>query len=213
MPVSVKVGGVWKTAAAVYNKVGGVWKAAADMPVKVAGVWKTGILAPPGAYESIATINIASTTNSVTFSSIPSTYKHLQIRYSARNVNAGINDLYVSFNGGSNGPYSKHWLFTFDGAGPYTSTSFNDAQISVGYTTGNGGSFFATGIVDIYDYQSTSKNKTISYLTGNEKPSTGTKTLIVGGGAWFNTSAINSLTMSTSDFAANSTIALYGIKG
>lgn len=44
MPVSVKVGGAWKTANNVYTKVAGVWKTASDMPVKVSGAWKTNIL-------------------------------------------------------------------------------------------------------------------------------------------------------------------------
>lgn len=53
MPVSVKVGGAWKTATAVYNKVGGVWKTASDMPVKIAGAWKTGILSAPNFFATL----------------------------------------------------------------------------------------------------------------------------------------------------------------
>lgn len=53
MPVSVKVGGAWKTATAVYNKVGGVWKTATDMPVKIAGAWKTGILSAPNFFATL----------------------------------------------------------------------------------------------------------------------------------------------------------------
>lgn len=168
----------------------------------------------PGAYESIATFNVTSTTSSITFSSIPSTYKQLQIRYSARNTNSGITDLNMTFNGDTGGNYNKLWVFTFDGGGPYTSTSFNSSGVSLGYTYGNDSGVFNAGVVDIIDPASTSKAKTFHYLTGNEKVSTGTTTMVSGSGHWNNTvNAINSITLAASNFAANSRIALYGIKG
>ena len=113
MPVSVKVGGAWKTATNVYNKVGGVWKTAADMPVKVGGVWKTGVLIQ-GAYESIATFTGNGTASSYTFSSIPQTYKSLQLRIFGSSSAAGTDFRHTSirFNSDSGSNYVKHSIST-----------------------------------------------------------------------------------------------------
>ena len=67
-----------------------------------------------GAYELISTTILSTTATSVTFSSIPSTYKHLQIRYIARATTGGVANFTMTFNGTSSG-YSYHGLYG-DGA-------------------------------------------------------------------------------------------------
>lgn len=211
MPVSVKVAGAWKSAASLHTKVSGVWKAVSDMPVKIAGVWKTGILSGP-AYESIATVTLGSNATSVTLSSIPTGYKDIQIRYSAKNTGAGITDAYLTINGDGGGNYNKHWIFTFDGQGPYNST--NETALSLGYTYGSDANVYVSGKIDIPDYASTSKLKTLRYFNGNEKTSgaNGTSTIVWGSGLWRNTAAITSVTITSATMVAGSTFELYGIK-
>lgn len=166
-----------------------------------------------GSFESIATVTASGGETSLTFSSIPSTYKHLQIRYNGRKTTSGITDLVLTFNGDTGNNYSKHWLFTFDGGGPYTSTATSNSGFSVGYLYGDDSNVTDSGIIDIHDYSSSSKNTTARYFIGNEKVSTGTTTLLLGSGAWYNTNAVTSITLSCSSIQAGSTFALYGIAG
>lgn len=177
----------------------------------ILGVLASSVQKAVESFDSIATQTLASDSSSVTFSSIPSTYKDLHVRYVAKNINSGITDVYLTFNGDGGGNYSKSWIFTFDGAGPYESG--NDTGLSLGYTAGNDSSVYGAGVIDIPDYAVTTKNKTCTYLTGNEKSSGNTTTLVIGAGQWRSTSAISSLTLSCGTFATGSTFELYGIKG
>ncbi len=216
MPVSVKVGGVWKTATNVYNKVGGVWKTASDMPVKVGGVWKTGVLIQ-GAYESIATVTLGST-GTVTFSSIPQTYQHLQVRALARSATAGTSydGLSIRINGVATGSYTSHYIVA-DGAVVSASglTSRNDIlQGDCIPRNGKLANTFGAAIVDIHDYTSTTKNKVVRVIGGYDANGTGNVSLCSG--MILNTSAVTSLTFLISGgtgYTAGSTFALYGIKG
>lgn len=177
----------------------------------ILGVLASSVQKAVESFDSIATQTLSSNTTNITFSSIPSTYKDLHVRYVAKNINSGITDVALTFNGDGAGNYSKSWIFTFDGAGPYESG--NDSSISLGYTAGNDSGVFGAAMIDIPDYASTNKNKTCTYLTGNEKSSANTTTLIIGAGQWRSTAAISSLTLSCATFATGSRFELYGIKG
>lgn len=166
-----------------------------------------------GSFESIQTVTLGSNASSITFSSIPSTYKHLQIRYTANNTTAGITDLRLTMNGDTGGNYSKHWLFTFDGGGPYVSTSTSDTAFSIGYLKGDESSVMNSGIIDILDYTDGNKYKVAKYLTGSDKISVGTSTIVYGSGMWMNGSAVNSITLTCATIPTGGTFALYGIKG
>jgi hypothetical protein len=70
-----------------------------------------------------------------------------------------------------------------------------------------------SGILDIHDYTSTTKNKTFRSITGRDNNGSGQITLYSG--LWLSTSAITSISLNTSgsNFTTASTFALYGIKG
>lgn len=212
MPVSVKVGGVWKTAAAVYNKVGGVWKTAADMPVKVGGVWKTGILAS-GAYEPIATITGNGSSGTITFSSIPSTYASLQIRFNAWTNN--YDSLYMRFNGNTGANYAYHRV-RGGGVTPTTENGINQTGISLttGQTLSQGNDVLFGGVIDVHDYASSTKNTTIRAITGKDLNTSGI--IAIGSGLWNSTSTVTSITFYVDgggQFQSPSVFSLYGIKG
>lgn len=167
----------------------------------------------PPSFDSIATVALTSNASSITFSSIPSTYTHLQIRYSARKTTSGIGDIVLSFNSlTASNNYAKHWGFSFDGGGPYISGGGN-TTVSVGYLYGDDSGVKDSGIIDILDYKDANKNKTVRYLTGNEKVSTGTSTVVWGSGLFINTGAISSITLDCSTIQSGGHFALYGIKG
>ena len=168
----------------------------------------------PSSYESIATVTVgAGGSSSITFSSIPSTYKHLQIRYIARNTstNTGLN---LNFNGDTTSTAYWHLLYgSGTAAAAYTiSTAYIQGG---GITTSNQtASIYGAGVIDILDYSSTVKNKTVRSLNGWDNNGSGF--VYFHSGAWYNTNAITSLTLVTGD-AANlaqySSFALYGVKG
>lgn len=169
-----------------------------------------------GSYESISTNTLSSNSNVVNITSIPSTYKHLQLRIFARHSGTvGIADATVYFNGDENANYTKSWTFTFDGGGPYTSRSLNSNGFSMGYFANNGSSsVFGSFVLDILDYTNTNKHKTAQYLNGVEKTSSGTTVILHGTGSWLNTAAVSSIRISCGEaITAGSTFALYGIKG
>ena len=163
-------------------------------------------------YESIATVTVgAGGTSTITFSSIPNTYKHLQIRWIALN---GTNPAYtkINFNSDTGANYAWHQLYangsTVVGAGGGSKT-FAIADESVGGATSTAG----VAVADILDYTDTNKNKTVRVLSGRDQNGSGN--VVFNSGAWFNTAAITriDLTFSSSNVAQYSQFALFGIKG
>jgi hypothetical protein len=170
--------------------------------------------APSGAYDSIATTTVgAGGASSITFSSIPQTYTHLQLRCSV-GLNA-VADYVMRFNNDSAGNYRQHNLY---GDGSAAST----------YNYGNGETFisfafpfqglnsltsFAGNVTDILDYTNTNKNKVSRSLLGTDRNGSGQVAL--ESGLWINTSAVNRIDIlpGSSSFLQYSQFALYGIKG
>ena len=76
-------------------------------------------------------------------------------------------------------------------------------------------STFTPSIVDIVDYGSASKYKTVRSFDGADMNGSGTEINLTSG-LWLSTSAITSITLTTTGgyaFRAGTTFALYGIKG
>lgn len=175
------------------------------------------------AYESIATQTVgAGGVTSITFSSIPSTYKHLQLRCFVQETRAtyGIAEMLLQFNGDSGANYSRHNVWG-DGANAQANsqTSITSIWIGDGTLGTDTGGTFGCSIIDILDYANTNKNKTTRSLNGVDLNGT---VAAFGGrvglssGLWMNTSAVNSIKLlpnGGSDFREYSSFALYGIKG
>jgi hypothetical protein len=168
-------------------------------------------------YESIATTTVGSGgVATVTFSSIPATYTHLQIRWIARDNLAGDgSDSIIRFNSDSGSNYSWHQLIG-DGstAAAYSSTSQTSAR--AGSITGAtaGANVFAATVLDILDYADTNKYKTLRNLAGFD--SNGVGNIALNSALWMSTSAITSIVIAPRVgvlFSQYSQFALYGIKG
>jgi len=178
----------------------------------------SGNLLLPGSYESIATSTLSTATASITFSSIPATYTHLQIRCIGRTNGSGTSqNLNMTINNDQNTSYSLHQL-SGDGttASAYGENVNRTNCVQVVHITGSssGASIFGAGIIDILDYTNTNKYRTVKTLRGQEQngsdQSIGINTYL-----YTSTTAISRL-----DFSAGSgnlvqytQIALYGIKG
>lgn len=162
--------------------------------------------APDSGYDALATVTLSSTASTVTFSGIPTGYKHLQIRYSL--TAAAPADTTIRFNGDTGSNYSSHLLRgsgTAAQAFSYTSQSAAYVQFNIGYNT-------SVAVIDVLDYGNSNKNKTIRSLAGFDNNGNGN--IDLWSGAWYNTNAITSLVLTavTTTFSVNSTFALYGVK-
>jgi len=170
--------------------------------------------APPevGDYESIATTNVgAGGTSTITFSSIPSTYKHLQIRAICKMPQ--YESMILRFNGISTNSYSRHYMqgsgSSVSAGGAANLTSVSNLLYADGSATSNYGAF----ITDILDYSSTDKNKTTRTLWGQDFNGSGY--LGFDSGAFYSTNAVSTITLTTSGaqtISQYSSFALYGIK-
>jgi hypothetical protein len=181
-----------------------------------AGLYAGGVPPVTNSYESIATLNGDGTNTFFTFSSIPSTYKHLQVRILARWTDAvTTGGIIMRMNSDSGSNYSYHYV---EGDGGSAGAG-GGASLSFAYPFGNvpgsstASNIYSTIVIDILDYANTNKNKTMRALAGYDANGSG----LVGlrSSAWYNTAAINSLTFGSSAYKLTtaSQIALYGIKG
>lgn len=169
----------------------------------------------PSSFQLISTQILSGSASSVTFSSLPSTYSHLQIRYVVRQSTAGTIIPMLNFNGDTAANYAWHRLYG-NGTTVNSDSSISTTQILA--LTGPGGSdtagVFMPAIVDILDYRSTSKNKTVRYLTGAEMNNTA-RVMALTSGLWASTAAVSSLTLTalSGSFAIGSRFSIYGVKG
>lgn len=156
---------------------------------------------------------LASAVSSVTFTSIPSTYKHLQIRSVSRSANASTSTfgIEMAFNGDTSANYSYHELKA-DGSSVSSYGEGSRSKVFFGATVGNSATVgnYASSICDILDYSDTSKYKTTRSLAGSSSGY-----LVVYSGNWRSTAAITSLTLnfSSNNFAIGSRFSLYGSNG
>jgi hypothetical protein len=161
-------------------------------------------------YESIATITVGSGgTTSIEFTSISSSYKHLQLRGIMRMSSNGDGPA-MRFNNDTTGSnYRMHYL-QGNGTAASAGTIANDFYDPI--TMPNGTSIFGGFVIDILDYSSTNKNKTVRTLEGFDANGSGYVTFTSG--LWMNSgSAITSIKMTGTTIQQYSQVALYGIKG
>jgi hypothetical protein len=177
----------------------------------IAGSLSSPLVIVPNSYESIATVTVGSGgASNVEFTSIPSSYEHLQIRGMGR-IGSGGQIGYVQINGDTTA--TNYYVHALEGDGSsayayavntyprYTSLPSNASQ-------------FGVTVIDILDYDNTNKYKTLRALGGYDINGTGTITLYSG--LWKNTNAITSVKLipnSGASFTEYTTYALYGIKG
>lgn len=167
------------------------------------------------AYELISTSLISTSTGLVEWTSIPQTYKHLQIRYTARDTGAfTTRGMFLEVNGNTTtGSNSQHYLKS---NGSSLSASYNTNYARFDWAelpaANSAAYYYGVGVVDIMDYASTSKVKTFKTIHGYHNGSTNEVSL--WSGMWNNTAAITWLRMYTNNsFAAGSRLSLYGLKG
>lgn len=182
----------------------------------IAGLYGVGVTPSTTAYESIATVTVgAGGSSTITFSSIPSTYTHLQIRILQRSSGSGSNfSDKLQFNGNTtSSDYREHGLYgNGSSAAALTTQQWYIAQGAIP-ASGNSAGIFGVAIIDILDYANTNKYKTVRALSGFD--ANGSGHIMIDSMLWMKTDAISSITMEayTTDLTQYSSFALYGIKG
>ena len=176
------------------------------MPIigTIASSTRQGLVTDTGAMFPLQVITVGPAgASSVTFTNIPSTYTHLQIRAMASDTGSGLYDITMRFNSDSGNNYAGHQL---NGNGSTVAASTLGGTPPVNtmypfYTTGTASgtsSIFGVMVLDILDYASTNKNKTWRSLSGSD--SNGSGLILLRSGLWLNSStAINSITFNTTN--------------
>ena len=171
----------------------------------------------PTDFESIATVTGTGSNQILTFSSIPSTFTHLQIRANLMTSGLGQTTTYggwIVLNSDTASNYTDHTVYG-DGASatayavvPRANMGIIAYQANPTYSTGN--------IIDILDYTNTNKFKTLRSFYGGD--SNGSGFVALSSGLWRSTSVITSISLylnagfGSHNFTTNATASLYGIR-
>ena len=174
------------------------------------------LTAAAGDYESIATVTVGSGgSSSISFTSIPGTYAHLQLRYlvKASGSSESYDFLQMTINGST--PSARQHYLTGNGSAASADTGTLSAAVLSPYPNGNGpANTYGIGVVDILDYANTNKARVTRTLGGWDQNGSGQVRLV---SSWINsTSAITSIELKSTNnntLAQYSHFALYGIKG
>jgi hypothetical protein len=172
--------------------------------------------AAAGDYESIATVTVGSGgQSSVSFTSIPATYKHLQIRAIMRGTRAVTDSEFsIRVNSDSGSNYAFHYLRgNGSTASASAGSSVTNANIGINPGANATASIYAVMVMDVLDYADTNKYKTFRTLNGYD--GNGAGSVYFDSALWQSTSAITGISFSPSanNWEQYSHFALYGIKG
>lgn len=176
----------------------------------------------PTDFIAIQTVTLTGTQSTVEFTSIPSTFRHLQIRLFARTDRPtyGTSTLAMRINNVSTSTYS-HKFIVADGSGSLTLTaaanisSMDLGNNTLGSTVSNS---FGAVVIDILDYNDTNKLKTVRSIGGVDINGAiagfGGHTAW-GSGLFQSSSAVSSIQLFSAglSFTQHSRFALYGIRG
>jgi hypothetical protein len=158
---------------------------------------------PTPTYTPLATVTLGSTATSVTFSSIPATYRDLILVVIGKSGTGTEVNLALRPNNDS-GNASR--VFMFGDGSSTASGAFTDA-LFVG-TLPTSGSNNTTSITNIMDYSATDKHKTMLQRSNTTASFVSAQAL-----RWGSTSAITSIVLlvATQSIGAGTTLNLYGI--
>jgi hypothetical protein len=168
----------------------------------------------PG-FELIQTTNGTGSSGIITFSSIPATYTHLQIRATIRgNYSSANMSSTITLNGDTAANYAQHQTLGNGSTVVATGTANTSSISGINYPAASGtANAFGSVLMEILDYKNTSKNKTIKFFNGFHAGSAYGASQ--NSGLWRNTSAITSITFTAAlgSYVSATRFSLYGIRG
>lgn len=164
-------------------------------------------LAAGATYEPIATTTLGSAQETITFSSISSSYTDLILVCLASNDTGAVN-LLLRLNSDTGSNYSNTRIFG-DGSAAYTDSSSAKNYMYIGIS-GSDANNFTSHIINFNNYSNTTTYKTVVARSGYALAYVDSYI-----GLWRNTGAISSIDITPGGgrkFRVNSTFTLYGIK-
>jgi hypothetical protein len=163
---------------------------------------------PTPTYTPLATVTLGSNTASVTFGSIPATYRDLIITFNGSMAGTGTSSVCFRYNSDSGSNYVTIYMVG-TGSSAVSGASSTTLGALVGFYASHATGQRHQGIMHIMDYSATDKHKTA--LIRDDSPSTETE---AQANRWANTAAINNVQIFANFsglLASGSTINLYGI--
>ena len=163
---------------------------------------------PTATYDLIASNVLGSSAASVTFSSIPATYRDLIVVVEASSSGASNTNGRLTFNSDTGNNYN--WVLMIgDGSSATSASSSNTSNIIILESATS--TRRVLGIAQIQDYSATDKHKSTLGRYGNAATAT-----TAAAGRWANTAAITSVTIEAFSgtglqWASGSSFYLYGI--
>lgn len=194
--------------------------------MRVLGITASAVEIAQGAFESIATATGTGSSNTITFSSIPSGYQHLQVRFICKNTDTATDastPVLIRINTDNSANYTWHRLSgngataSAGGSSAVNTSMTTDRTIALSSATALA-NMMGVGIIDIHDYASTTRHKTARIFAGMDtnRTTAPTGTVVLASGLYVNgTAAVTSLSFvtGTGNWTTTTQFALYGIKG
>ena len=168
------------------------------------------LYAPTGSMYHIASTTLSTAAATITISSIPADYTHLQLRYITRNTSAAYY-VRIGFNSDTTASHYATHNLNGDGASVAAAGTANSTYI---YLPRNSDtvSYMGAGVADILDYTNTNKYKTVRSIGGYDQNGSGY--VDFNSGVFMVTNAISTIELSAlgGNFAQYSSFSLYGVK-
>ena len=170
--------------------------------------------------EAIATTYLEADAASVTFDDIPSTYEHLQLRMSVRDIypTASTASIFIRLGDSGHAPvdtgtnYEYHYM-TGAASSPSAGSGTGNNAMWLGKTSGGtaDAALYGNLVIDILDYANANKNTTVAAFNGIPTY------ISFRSGLWLDTSVVNAIQVLTdgtgaSTFNRGSEFTLYGIQ-
>jgi hypothetical protein len=159
---------------------------------------------PTPTYTPLATVTLGTSASSVTFSSIPATYRDLILIFSGKATSSGA-DVRYRLNSDTGANYNNVRMYGFSSSAASDSQSGATFIDPMGLDTADG----AMVITQFMDYSATDKHKTFL----SRAQTSATSVIFALASRWANTAAVNNIQVYTGShsFAIGTTINLYGV--
>lgn len=169
-----------------------------------------------GSYDALASVTVTSATSTISFTEIPTGYRHLELRSVAQTSTSASNwqRLMVAFNSDTTSSNYADHIFQGNGSNA-SAVAETSTRKGFGSAASSGANIFAPNITTILDYANTSKYKVSKTIRGVNSNNVYTGVAALESSLWLSTSAISSITLTIEDgsnFTTSTKFALYGVK-
>lgn len=158
---------------------------------------------PTPTYVALATVTLSSSPATITFSSIPNTYRDLVLIFSGKTTSSGTASVEIFFNGDQTVTNYSHYGMWADGS---TFGTANTTRAVFAASVEQN-----TSVINIMDYSSSVKQKTVISRSGSIQE------VDFFGCKWISTAPITSILLKDAGngfvFSSGSVVSLYGIEG